>query len=725
MGALNWILGVIMVLLTIQGASALTTTQYTPSTKTVCEAGLCWTSINPGTRYVAEDGVWKTVETARSLKNTAIQCVIHEDGVTRAECIDYNLTSITMNLTPKKGARIAVPVRIVDGDVEDLNLRRTVIVEQNGTLLTIPYDGRSVHLGAESTVVTLEDKNTEIIEDTYLQADTPSTNYGSTELLHLKESGFSQERYGIIKFNTSVIPNNRQVTNATLTFWYKNESDDEDGDFTVSVSGYQNYTWTEDNATYDNYCAGCVGSVLESIVLPRRGTGFVNFSVTGFVHQEYSLENVSFFLSGVDAVSTDVFYLGSKDNGNLTRRPYLNITYTAQTLSYSENESSIPATYDSATQSVFNITWTASSGTVSTVVLQSNYSGTAANYTMSNTTTNLSNTTWTYNKVLPAGSHYWMSHATGNDTATNRTIRYNFTINKANNDCHVNLTISGSKTTDQNRETDSDTSVTALAYCASGESTLKRDGTTISNPTTLSYGAGDYTFSSTSTGNQNYTQNTTGVTVSLTVNPSSEQSQGGAGGGAGELTIPECNILFEENLTVSERVTGTTINNLGGQSYAPTYRFYDPITLTNASYIIARNEFTILEAGSESRVNIVIEPQLFPTSSFNKTVLWSVSGGEQCTAVTHEVIINYNPSSLSASGPSSLVGNYLGAVAWDGVLLGEEITLTGAGIAVLTGLASVGVGVLVARRDNGLLSSSGIAAVTWLIANGTAAAFIA
>src|SRR3989344_9355223 len=43
-----------------------------------------------GTRYISEDRIMKPIETARSLKNSNINCIVNEDSYTIAECLDYN-----------------------------------------------------------------------------------------------------------------------------------------------------------------------------------------------------------------------------------------------------------------------------------------------------------------------------------------------------------------------------------------------------------------------------------------------------------------------------------------------------------------------------------------------------------------------------------------------------------------------------------------------------------
>lgn len=79
---------------------------------------------------------------------------------------------------------------------------------------------------------------------------------------------------------------------------------------------------------------------------------------------------------------------------------------------WADNSSSTPATYSPATPSDFNITWT-DNNAVSTARFESNYTGTATNYSMNDQGGGVYN----YNATLPAGTFYWKSWA--NDTVNN------------------------------------------------------------------------------------------------------------------------------------------------------------------------------------------------------------------------------------------------------------------------------------------------------------------
>ncbi|MBU0456940.1 MAG: hypothetical protein KKD75_02235 [Nanoarchaeota archaeon] len=104
---------------------------------------------------------------------------------------------------------------------------------------------------------------------------------------------------------------------------------------------------------------------------------------------------------------------------------------------WSNNQTSIVPTYSPTTQSLFNITWQ-DDNAVSIVWFESNYSGSAINYSMNNITTSVYN----YSAILPAGMHYWKSYA--NDTIDQWNISNQWTFNIAKAAGTIALYINGS-----------------------------------------------------------------------------------------------------------------------------------------------------------------------------------------------------------------------------------------------------------------------------------------
>ncbi|MCS7134391.1 MAG: hypothetical protein NZ889_00830, partial [Candidatus Pacearchaeota archaeon] len=92
---------------------------------------------------------------------------------------------------------------------------------------------------------------------------------------------------------------------------------------------------------------------------------------------------------------------------------------------WSNNTTSVPKIYSPQILSNFSIEWRDDHG-VSTVLLESNFSGIPQNYTMNN-----SNGIYVFSSVLPAGIHYWKSYAEDTSNQWNSSDTWIFTIEKA------------------------------------------------------------------------------------------------------------------------------------------------------------------------------------------------------------------------------------------------------------------------------------------------------
>lgn len=97
------------------------------------------------------------------------------------------------------------------------------------------------------------------------------------------------------------------------------------------------------------------------------------------------------------------------------------------------NQSSIPAIFNNNTISQFNMTWNTTVGEIDKVFLESNYSGSAQNYSMANTT--YGGSIYNYSIILPAGTFYWKSYANDTSNNWNTSSKWEFTISKNTTTC--------------------------------------------------------------------------------------------------------------------------------------------------------------------------------------------------------------------------------------------------------------------------------------------------
>jgi len=103
----------LLTLIVLPVVSAETT--YTPTTETTCSDGTCTQIIYSGVEYVEEKGEWKHWTEAKSLKDKGFEITILEDDKDyKLEVVDFNATSITVDLNPNGLSIFSndVPVRI-------------------------------------------------------------------------------------------------------------------------------------------------------------------------------------------------------------------------------------------------------------------------------------------------------------------------------------------------------------------------------------------------------------------------------------------------------------------------------------------------------------------------------------------------------------------------------------------------------------------------------------
>jgi hypothetical protein len=196
------------------------------------------------------------------------------------------------------------------------------------------------------------------------------------------------------------------------------------------------------------------------------------------------------FSTGIDG-SYPITVYANDTNGNVgSAVQYFTVDTTAP--QWSSPNTNTPTTYSPSTLSLFNITWT---GSPSSVLFESNYTGTPQNYSMYV----ISGNVYGYNATLPAGSFYWKSYANDSAGNTNVSSTQTFTINKATTTTQLYI-----DNTQANKTITYGTQTNATATTSSGSVTLYRDGTLGSNPEIATLPAGTYNYTAINAGNANY-----------------------------------------------------------------------------------------------------------------------------------------------------------------------------------------------------------------------------
>ena len=190
-----------------------------------------------------------------------------------------------------------------------------------------------------------------------------------------------------------------------------------EGDIRLYLDGLRSNR-TIENETYVN-----ITSVL------REGKGNITIDINDTIIYDGAppSENINFF-DEVNLFKITATYPGSANHTPDTDSWFLNVTPEPPPVtppSWSEEESIIQSPYERE-PSFFNIVWQDEEG-VDTVLIETNKTGEAKNYTMNL----LSHNEYNYSSIFSAGSFYWKSYA--NDTLGNwsKTPQWNFTIEKA------------------------------------------------------------------------------------------------------------------------------------------------------------------------------------------------------------------------------------------------------------------------------------------------------
>jgi len=162
-------------------------------------------------------------------------------------------------------------------------------------------------------------------DDSYVEEDQSTTNYGSLDTLHVRTLWKGQNERAFLKFNLENVGGS--VSQATLYAYLYYTYNTAAGQMRVECWSVENDNWTEGTICWDNQPAHV--SELDQIN-PTPGNQWYSWTVTGFVENQRTADSiVSFCLrSENENTKTDSrAYFRSKEYDSLD--PYLVVTYTA------------------------------------------------------------------------------------------------------------------------------------------------------------------------------------------------------------------------------------------------------------------------------------------------------------------------------------------------------------------------------------------------------------
>ena len=352
-------------------------------------------------------------ENASSLKGKGFEIVyIENDSDYKLDVIDFNYTTITYNLTLKSTGSVPIkvweinetkqndPATIKNSYKDYSDVKSSISPTQSKTQATYTSEigtNKILEIGSSSTTITLQDADTENLEDTYISLVTPDTSKGDSIALYPHG-----DRRAFFKFYSSELTSSfvYNITNAELNLTPTGYAVGNYAGFLYNVS---NQTWSEDSVTWNNRPTN--GSLIDTNLL-FGDSGVKSFSVTDWVKNQ-SAQNISFMLHS----NSTTISIASKENGVTADRPKLTITYTPYIDIISPTPSEILT--DDTPKPNFNI----SNATVFDVCYWTNDSG-ATNYSMTNSGNYWYNDT---ENILFDGSHTVSFYCNQSDDGTWRT----------------------------------------------------------------------------------------------------------------------------------------------------------------------------------------------------------------------------------------------------------------------------------------------------------------
>ena len=325
-------------------------TEYTPSSETNCDKfGKCTLVQYSGIRYVQEDQTWKKLEDARSLKDKGFSYkYIETDEKYPMEVLDFNFTSVTVNLNPK-GIVIfneAIPLKtwtepinladdtVLTGDFKQdyVNTKDSLvdfnIFKQSDTVTLNAKFGDIIEFGFNSTIISLNETGSQNMDDAYVASDAATTNFQNAILKAYRCSSCTPHNNGslIFRFNLSDVPTNINVEHANLTLSIEDNNLDSTGNEFVNLSIYkvfQNYSWDEGTVTYN-----LRPKSNQNFSEPPSDTKRINNGDTGKTWWNISSiiadsitsndKNVSLFIQATDSVANSVTDDVQYCNGEVT-----------------------------------------------------------------------------------------------------------------------------------------------------------------------------------------------------------------------------------------------------------------------------------------------------------------------------------------------------------------------------------------------------------------------
>lgn len=351
-----FILGTLILMLSLP-IVALAKTEYTATTETDCVDNVCTKTLYSGIRHVFENNKWVRIEDSKgSLKEYFNVVYLKEDPDLEIIVDDFTYDSINLRLKVKNADKLNKDIPFKIDSVEKIKFKFKKLKDEKGA--TVISDttilGRNYSFGENSTVLTLQDADTENLEDTYLDQEDSDDCGGEDADTYIRVRVADGSNYTMIyKFDITDIPADSTITDGTLSLYALGETIDSGEEIIVYAHHvFNNFTvdglaWVEGTGNCDANSEICwderplIGEYNATSEYGVTFTGpspandqFVGWSVTNMVITDYDdgNNNVSIYMVGQlisgSPSSGDHLKFESKEEPDTAKRPKLVITYT-------------------------------------------------------------------------------------------------------------------------------------------------------------------------------------------------------------------------------------------------------------------------------------------------------------------------------------------------------------------------------------------------------------
>lgn len=284
----------------------------TPSTRTSCSNGICYT-IGTVTKYLNEN--CDTIETASSLKNYFKFEKVKDDKNYKIKIEDFNYTFITLKVSVSdefigKNIPLTFYNKKNESDVIIKNLQTIILTDNKEKEIVLPYIfGSSIKFGTASTELIMNDTNTGIMADTHVAQYSPTSNYGTNTATYLRENSSSIADWGLFRIKTSLIPSglNASVDIYNATFYIFDDTIENGcSEMWIGIVNTSTNSWNETGVTWNNKPNKDIFLDETNITVDSGDDDtYIHFNITTFIRDAYERYegNFSFFFTGQNLTS--------------------------------------------------------------------------------------------------------------------------------------------------------------------------------------------------------------------------------------------------------------------------------------------------------------------------------------------------------------------------------------------------------------------------------------